>query len=340
MKPLFSIIVFIVIAALQGCDLNSEKLKTISGEYFGQQPPGLEGELFAPGIMSTYLPELNAVFFPDGKEVIWSVYTGNWQWAMLMMKETDGKWSEPEVAPFNGKYGGVDQFVSLDGNRIYYCSSRPKGNEDKPEDDFDIWYVDRTDEGWSEPVNMGAPVNSDEHEFYPTITDDGTFYFQSRRKGGIGASDIYRCKLVDGEYLEAELLPEPVNSTGFEGDAFIAPDESYIILSTYRSYENYGSSDLYISFRENDSTWSDLINMGEKINSTGGENCQILSPCRKYMFYTSRRYKPSSSPEIPTLGKIKKDFLSPQNGYGDIYWVDVGIIDKIRKEAQNNQTQQ
>jgi hypothetical protein len=155
-------------------------------------------------------------------------------------------------------------------------------------------------------------------------------YFQSRREGGIGASDIYRAELVDDKYVEAELLPEPVNSPDFEGDALIAPDESYIIVSTFRAEENIGQSDLYISFRSEDGAWSPMKNMGKKINSEGGENCQILSPCGRYLFYTSRRSKILSNETPLTYEAILKAWTEPQNGYGDVYWVDARIIEEFR----------
>jgi hypothetical protein len=107
------------------------------GKYLGQDPPGTEGQLFVPGIMLTGLDELNAVFFPDGK------------------------WTEPEVASFSGKYGGVDPFVSFDGNRVYFCSNRPREKREAAKEDYDIWYVDRTESGWSAPICMGSPINTE-----------------------------------------------------------------------------------------------------------------------------------------------------------------------------------
>lgn len=330
------LLVLIGVLTLLGCETQkkdaattAEEFPVLSGEYFGQEPPGLEGELFAPGIISTCLPELNSVFFPGGKEVIFSVNVGPMKWSLIMMEEKDGNWTKPEVAPFSGECGGVDPFVSFDGNTIYFCSNRPRSGSGEPEEDYDIWYVKRSSDGWSEPVNMGAPINTDAHEFYPSLTKDGTFYFQSRRPGGIGAGDIYRTALVDGKYVSAECLPEPINSPDFEGDAFIAPDESYLILSTRRE-DNIGQADLYISFRSEDGSWSPLKNMGEKINSVGGENCQILSPCGKYLFYTSRRFKDRPSDTTLTYEQIMKAWTEPQNGYGDVYWVDAKIIEQYR----------
>jgi hypothetical protein len=300
------------------------------GEYLGQKPPGLEGELFAPGVLSTELYELNAVFFPGGKEVIYSVSVGPMKWALVMTREENGRWIKPEVAPFSGKHGGVDPFVSFDGNTVYFCSNRPRSGHGEPEEDYDIWVVHRTENGWTEPVNMGYPINTETHEFYPSLTRDGTFYFQSRREGGMGASDIYRAKKVDGNYVEAELLPPPINSPGFEGDAFIAPDESYLIVSTVREKEHIGSSDLYITFRGEDGSWSPLKNMGERINSRGGENCQMLSPCGRYLFYTSRRLGDLWNQSPLSYDAILKAWKAPQNGGGDVYWVDARIIQDFK----------
>jgi hypothetical protein len=307
-----------------------EDKKIFAGPYLGEEPPGMEGKLFARGFMSTEMDELNAVFLPDGKEVFWSLQLYAMKFVLVHSKEVEGQWSKPAVAPFSGPYSDVDPAVSPDGKRLYYCSNRPNAGSGDPEDNFDIWYVERTAAGWSEPVNAGAPINSDAHEFYPSFTSDGTMYFQSRREGCVGGADIYRAELVDGRYVEAECLPETINSEISEGDAFIAPDESYLIVSTRRPEENYGSADLYISFRHEDGSWPPLKNMGPAVNSEGGENTQILSPCGKYMFYTSRQYRGGSTNDYDS---IRETWSKPQNGRGDIYWVDAKIIDQLRKNS-------
>jgi len=335
----YSNIVFLIligIFVLWECQPKTSELETpvLSGEYLGQMPPGSTAELFAPGFLSTEMPELNAVFFPGGKEVIFSVTTAPMQWALVLMKEENGRWIKPEVAPFSGPYGGVDPFVSHDGETVYFCSNRPRSGSGEPEADYDIWYVTRTGSGWSEAVNMGEPINTETHEFYPTITRAGTLYFQSRREGGLGGADIYRAKLIDGRYEGVEHLPEPVNSPGSEGDAFIAPDESYIIVSTYRAFDNIGQSDLYISFRTSDNIWSPLQNLGSAVNSAGGENCQILSPCGRYLFFTSRRYKNQPGTNPPDYATIRKLFNSPQNGFGDAYWIDAKYIERFRPKEE------
>ena len=78
--------------------------------------------------------------------------------------------------------------------------------------------------------------------------------------------------------------------------------------------------------------------MGAGINSEQGENCQILSPCGKYLFFTSRRSVEIPDSEIVTYNKIQQAWKSPQNSswFGDIYWVDAGIINEIKDSILTN----
>lgn len=156
--------------------------------------------------------------------------------------------------------------------------------------------------GWSVPVNPGAPVNSSADEFYPALTLDGTIYFQSRRPGGPGSPDIWRVRPTAGGYANAECLPPPVNTAGFEGDTLIAPDGSWLMVSTSRD-SGPGQADLFLSFAGPNGAWSPLVKLGSGISSPGsGENCQMLSPDGRYLFFTRG---------------------------SDIYWVDASVIRQI-----------
>jgi hypothetical protein len=191
--------------------------------------------------------------------------------------------------------------------------------------------VTRDETGWSQPVNLGPPVNTETHEFYPSLTREGVLYFQSRREGGMGGADIYRAVPEDGRFTSVEHLPEPVNSRASEGDAFIAPDESYIIVSTVRE-ENIGQSDLYISFQTGDGSWTPMRNLGPEVNSPAGENCQILSPCGRYLFFTTRRYRDLPEGVPNSYEAIKRLWNEPLNGGGDAYWIDARFLERFRPQ--------
>jgi len=273
---------------------------SLAGPYLGQKPPGLAPQMFAPGIVSTERNELNSVFTPDGKEFYFTIRGGSGQWTIMMMKLEKGLWGPPRPASFSGRWSDVDLFITADGRRLCFCSNRPLEGQSGTPKDFDIWMSERTAEGWAEPANLGAPVNSSTDEFYPSLTKDGTIYFQSRRPGGPGLADIWRARPIDGRFVQAECLPPPINSSGFEGDTLIAPDESYLIVSTSRD-PNTRMADLYLSFRGPNGTWTPLTKLGFDVNSPkSGENCQMLSPDGGYLFFTRG---------------------------GDIYWVDAAVIE-------------
>jgi hypothetical protein len=281
-------------------------LPALKGPYLGQKPPGMTPEVFAPGFISTEERELNSVFTPDGKEFYFTRPTPEGIYSIWLTQEGKKGWTKPELATFNSKYTDVDMCVSPDGQRLFWGSTRPVNGE--PLEECKIWYVVRQKDGWSEPKFLEGPVNSAERALYPTLTKDETMYFQSLRPGSFGRADIYRSQLVDGVYQEPENLGPTINSENHEGDVLIAPDESYIIVSTRRPH-GFGRSDLFISFKKESGSWAPLANMGELINSEGTEYCPMLSPDGKYLFYTSTR-----------------------TGKGDIYWVDAKIIEELKPD--------
>lgn len=306
--------------AVTGHDFSS-----LSGLYLGQEPPGREPVVFAPGFVSTGLNELNSVFFPGGRELVYSV--SRWGgWYLLTTREQDGRWTKPEVMPFTQKYFGVDPALTPDGKRLVYCSDQPRSGQGEARDDADLWYVERTEDGgWSEPVNLGEPVNSDADEYYPSFTADGTLYFQSAREGGIGGRDLYRARWVDGGYTEPENLGPVVNSPQNEGDVFVAPDESYIIFVQ--------GGRLNISFRGDDDAWTAPQPMDERIPAERRPFCPILSPDGKYFFFTGRKDRLRDSGDPITYDALLESQARPENGSTDVFWVDAGIIEEFRPQA-------
>src|SRR5262249_26593167 len=223
--------------------------------------------LFAEGVISTGDMELNTAFTPDGKTLYFTKRTPRpLLWVIVVSHFRGGKWSAPEVAEFSGQYSDFDPIVSPDGKKLYFCSNRPVDGQ--PRQDFDIWMVEKTATGaWSAPKHLDAPINTKSQESYPSVTADGTLYFSSNREGGKGRGDIWRARLVDGRYGEPENLGEAINSQFFEGDPFIAPDESYLVFVSYGRPDGFGDGDLYISFHR-EGAWTKAVNLGPEINSS------------------------------------------------------------------------
>ncbi len=313
---------------------NLKEFTELSGPYLGQKPPGMIPELFAPGFISTGFREhTSPVFSPDGKEVFFHVALSTKPRPILYMKLENNKWTYPQVAPFSGKYDEDNAYFSPDGRKLVFSSYRPLKGDGDPEKDENIWLVEKTGTGWSEPKNVGYPVNSDNTETFPSITKDGTIYFYYNTKGSsIISSDIYRSKFINGKYLKPEALNDNINSKYWDAFPVFPPDESFMVFASNRP-DGYGKPDLYISFREDNGSWGKAKNMGNIINSSEQEGSPHISPDGKYLFFCSDRtnFKPYSDKPL-TYEQVLKRVLTPGNGRGDIYWIDAKVIEDLRPE--------
>ena len=326
-KHFDSIIVLVLIlcwSCFFGPNVAAQDITRTNHPYSSDKPLS-EPVIFAPGILSTGDFESHPAFTPDGKTLYFLRNTPNFNlWTILVSRFERGKWSTPEVAPFSGQYSDADPFITSDGSRFYFISKRPITGKSTP--DLDIWVMEKTAGGWSEPKNMGAPINSSGSEWYPTVAANGTIYFGSDREGGKGRTDIYRSRLVNGKYVEAENLGDAINTQFNEFEPLIAPDERFLIFMASGRPDGHGGFDLYISYNRN-GVWTKPANLGEKINSSGNEYSPTISPDGKYFFWTSTRgFADKPLEKRLNYQELMNRLRSPHNGLGDIYQIDIGVL--------------
>jgi len=333
-KSKFKILSSVIVFGLLLCSCNPENTKDsvdsqltgLSGPYLGQKLPGTSPELFASGIISTELPERDFTISPDGTEIFYSIITSSsrvFRTNIVSIKQVNGRWTKPEVATFSGEHSDVEPYIQPDGKKLYFISSRPleEGKENKYR--TNMWYVNKTINGWSEPIPIGEPINGRGSVCYPSITKSGTMYFT---RGDENRSEfIYRSKLVDGKYTEAELLPKEINWANAQFNTFISPDEDFLIVPAFGRKGGCGSTDYYVSFRDENDNWSELINLGCEINSSHWDYSPSMSPDGKYFFFHRDRYT-SWSNHIEDQQYSYDELVDIHNGGGDIYWVDASVI--------------
>jgi len=302
-------------------------------DYLGQTLPSDIPEIFAPGIVSTPYGERDFTMMPDGNEIYFSLQGTSGRAAIVMTKRIPEGWTKPEVAAFSGLYSDFEPCVSPDGKRLYFASNRPLRGEGKSKD-VDIWLVERTDQGWGNPVNAGPQVNSELSEFYPSLTRDGTLYFCAKLKTSIGGEDIFFCRQIDGVFTEPENAGPNINTKSEEYNAFVAPDEDWIIFNSHGWGAGQGGGDMWISFRQTDGTWRKPVNLGEKINSPSFEFCPSLSPDGKFLFFTSNRRSPETKQnELLTYDGILERLNQVDNGSQNIFWVSAEFIKTLQAQV-------
>lgn len=251
--------------------------------FFDCPKPGLQAELFSPDVFRNEEHQHSSPSFsPDGKEIYWSYTfrdkkTRSRKQVICFSKFENEKWSNPEIVSFSGDYYDGGPFITSDNKKMFFYSNRPIAPGAKLKSDHDIWFVERVESKWREPIRL--EFNTDNNETMPSVSAEGTIYFAAQYKGKGGPFHIYYSQLKDGKYEQPKSISPMINND-FRMCPYIAPDESFIIFSTL-------NLPLHISFRNKDGKWKKPINLGNTIKTGKSQRFPMLTPDRKYLFFTS-----------------------------------------------------
>lgn len=285
--------------------------------------------LFAENVISTRHNQRDFILSPSGDELFY-VVSHPWGFSTIMhRKKRNGLWTRPEVASFSGQYSDFEPTFSPDGNRLYFSSNRP--NENQTDGGVtQIWFVNRDGISWGEPVKINIPTVKNTHIFSPSIAKNGTLYFNATLPDGIGREDILMSRFINGQYTDPEVLSTAINSPFSEFNAFVCPEEEYIIFTSWGREDDRGRGDLYISFKNEAGEWSSAVNMGDKINSSGIDYNPFVSSDRKYFFFTSGRFDPSVfGKRVMNRKEFENQLDSALNGGTNIYLIDFYEVMKL-----------
>ncbi len=290
MKRVFTLIALLIsMLIITSKGYSQEDILIPDGPYLGQKPPGLTPEAFAPGIVTTKGWEYGGAFTPDMKEFYFLrkvEIEGTKKQEFVVFQNKNNRWRETVLGPRIGQ-----PFISLDG-KIMHLGKR---------------YKERTEDGWSERKSLGAPFE-DIRIMRLTASSKGTYVFDEAGSDGDGV--LRYSRLVDGKREAPRPLSKEINTGTWNAHPFIAPDESYIIWDGRRD-SGFGNSDIYISFRQQDGSWGEAINLGDKINTEAWEAAASVTPDGKYLFFNRN------------MGSDNYENV-------DIFWVDAQIIEMLR----------
>ncbi|RYU91683.1 hypothetical protein EWM62_07020 [Mucilaginibacter terrigena] len=279
--------------------------------------------LFAKGVVSTGLSNRDFTISLAGDEIFYTIQHPKFIASVIIrLAKVNGKWGKPEVAPFSGVFRDLEAAFSPDGKTLFFSSDRPvTGNQ--PKRDFDIWKVSKTgDGGWGKPENLGTTVNTAKNEFYSSVAKSGNLYFTVEAPYGKGGEDIVVSTYTPKGYAPPVSLPGGVNTEHGEFNAFIDPDEQFILFSSDGRADDKGKGDLYISKKDKSNTWLPAQHLPGAINSTALDYCPYVTPDKKYLIFTSNRLRKEwYNNKAVTYPELNSLLSQPGNGQDDIYWV-------------------
>jgi outer membrane protein OmpA-like peptidoglycan-associated protein/tetratricopeptide (TPR) repeat protein len=226
---------------------------------------------------SEYLPSLTA----DGQTMFFTRVTNNQEDLYYSRKDQNGNWQEAKLMPNINTYENEGAHcISADGKTIVFtfCSD---GKTGKPRGcNLYISYL-RGDQ-WTKPQFMN--VNSLAWDAQPNLSADGrTLIFASRRKGGIGGTDLWMSlQNNSGSWGAPKNLGEPVNTKGNEESPFQHGNNLF-----FKSDEHpgMGSFDLFKSSFDVEKGWSTPENLGYPINTENHEGAMVVSMDGTTAFY-------------------------------------------------------
>lgn len=195
-------------------------------------------ETMGKPINSSYW-EGGACISPDGKKLFFtSERKGGYGNSDIWMVERISKkeWGKPINlgATINTAYDEGGIFLAPDGKTLFFCSNGPGSMGS-----YDIFRTVYENGKWSEPVNLGFPINSEQKDGPLTISANARYaYIASERKGGLGGSDIYKVDLKEYALLEPDFK-------------YKTNDGLSIVKGVVRDgYEGYGIPDVEVELTD------------------------------------------------------------------------------------------
>lgn len=257
----------------------------------------------------------------DGKEAYCTLQSIDEQYALIVRcNNKNGHWEIGEALNFSKKYRNIEPFLSPDNLRLYFSSNRPRSVEDSISSDYDIWYVERVSKNavWSAPINVGSPVNTAANEFYPSISENNNLYYTSDTARETQKDDIYFSAWNGTNYTQPKALGKGVNSEKYEFNAFIAPNESFLIYTIYKAEDGLGSGDLYVSYKEKNGQFGKGKNLGAQLNSDKMDYCPFYDVKNEVLYFTSKRNELQIT-EIKDVADFEAQINAYANGLSRLY---------------------
>ena len=240
-------------------------------------------------VINTTARDAAPTFTPSGQTMYFNCFDrhANVGGDICVTHREGDSWTAPKIVETvsTDEYLEVEPLLSPDGQELYIMSNRPGGLGST-----DIWVSDLIDDEWTEPRNLGAPFNSadSDHCLYFGGENWDFAYWTSTRPGGFGGNDIWKSQRVNGVWQGAVNLGSKVNSAASEHHSLPSEDGKSLYITATRA-EGFGLEDIYVTTQDNKGNWSDLVNLGPKVNSERHDRCPAFSPDFEYFFFDSER---------------------------------------------------
>jgi outer membrane protein OmpA-like peptidoglycan-associated protein len=201
-------------------------------------------------------------------------------------------WGEINELSFNSNdYDCAHPTLSADGQKLYFTSNMPGGYGG-----MDLYFVEKTGNGWSRPINLGSDINTKKNELFPFIHSSGNLFFSSNGYKGAGELDLFMIDISGRKWGQVTNLGQPFNSPADDLGIILNPDGTRGYFASSRK-GGTGKDDIYM-FEAAEGIW-------------GRTTPSLLSATLK--IYDSNSKNAIEGAEIRVFEKTADGFISSEN---------------------------
>lgn len=235
-------------------------------------------------------------------------------------QKTANGWSEPRVAAFSTAEDEAP-FINQQGTKLFFASFRPLPDSSTTQSaDMNIWYMDMTASGWSEPQPILGPINqsmqSDKdwpsnYEAGPVTDEAGNLYYWTKGSKNNGTNLYFAARQANGSFGEPYELIEPSSHQHFDSAPQLSPDGNLLFFASDGRSVCYGGTDIYYA-KKVEGAWTAAKNLGPTVNSSGYDSFPSFSPDGRYFFFSSTRAgrKDANGEDLADIYYMEAKFLN------------------------------
>jgi OmpA-OmpF porin, OOP family len=195
----------------------------------------------------------------------------------------------------NTNYISLKPIISPNGNLLFFSRESPK-NVGGPTDPEDIWYLehDPATDTWGEPQNPGKPLNNRGSNFVSSVSqsDDGFLLVLGNAYQGDGrmTSGVSTSKKTGDTWSMPQALDiDNFYNYAMSANYYLSRNQRYLLMSVERD-DSRGTRDLYVSFHQDENSWTEPINLGNQVNTPDLESSPFIAEDDSTLFFSSRGY--------------------------------------------------
>ncbi|HTF02780.1 MAG TPA: hypothetical protein VK826_02110, partial [Bacteroidia bacterium] len=191
--------------------------------------------------------------------------------------------SDPEYTPI----------ITADESVMLFCSRRSNTTGGRKDDGGqfyeDLYKTEYINGAWTVPVNLGQPVNTDDHDAPAGLSPDGQKLFTYRHTGG---GDIFESDLKGTVWSEPERMNKNINTDAHESSVSLSGDGKKLYFVSDKKVEgSVGNRDIWVSTLDEKGKWGKAVNLGPGVNTMYGEEGVFVHPDGKTIYFSSQGHK-------------------------------------------------